>query len=191
MTGAREAVAGLSGPPDTSERLAGAPAGPTARGGQVKKLLAVLVILLVGGAFVAGYWPQRQRLEQARAEAADLRRQLVEARAQRDAGEARVRLGRLFGQFLALDDAVGAGNFADARTLSSAFFDQVRDESGRTADASVRNALDAVQARRDTVTAGLARQEGSTREALAAIAHDLRRALGYPVLATPEVGSAP
>ena len=42
-------------------------------------MLAVLVVLLVAGAFAAGYWPQHQELVQARAEAAEARRQLAEA----------------------------------------------------------------------------------------------------------------
>lgn len=147
----------------------------------MKRLLAVLVVLLVAGAFVMGYWPQRQQLDAARAEAAELRRQLSEARSELAAAEARARLGRIFGQFLALDDAVAAGNFGEARTLSSTFFDQVLDETPKTTDATVRTAFDAVQMRRDTVTAGLARGEGSVREALVLIERELRRALGYPV----------
>ena len=41
-----------------------------------------------------------------------------------------------------------------------------------------RTALDAILMRRDTVTAGLARGEGSVREVLVPIARELRRALG-------------
>ena len=49
------------------------------------------------------------------------------------------------------------------------------------ADAAVRTALDATLMRRDTVTAGIARGESSVRDALAPIARELRRALGYTV----------
>jgi hypothetical protein len=144
--------------------------------------LAVVGVLLIAGAFVAGYWPQRERLAQARAEAADLRRQLAEIGSRAAEAEAKARRGRLFGQFLALQDAVAAGNYGEAQTLSSPFFDRVQDEAAKTGDASVRTALDAVQMRRDTVTAGLARSEGSVREALVPIERELRRVLGYPVL---------
>jgi type II secretory pathway pseudopilin PulG len=146
----------------------------------VKKLLVVLVVLLVAGAFVAGYWPERQRLAQAQAEATALRSRLAEARTQLAEAEAKTRLGRLFGQFLALQDAVSTGNYGEAQTLSSAFFDRVRDEAGR-ADGSARQGLDAVMLRRDAVTAGLARGEGSVREVLVPVGRELRRALGYPV----------
>jgi hypothetical protein len=37
----------------------------------VRNLLVVLVVLLIAGAFVAGYWPQRQELGAARAQAAE------------------------------------------------------------------------------------------------------------------------
>ncbi|HEX9187440.1 MAG TPA: hypothetical protein VGB87_10230, partial [Vicinamibacteria bacterium] len=92
----------------------------------MRKLMAVLVILLVGAAFVAGYCPQHQRLARARAEADDLRRRLDEGRSMLAAAEAKARLGRLFGQYLALHDAVVAGNFGEAQSLSSPFFDAVR-----------------------------------------------------------------
>jgi hypothetical protein len=46
--------------------------------------------------------------------------------------------------------------------------------------------------RRDSVTAGLARGEGSVREVLSPIEHELRRALGYPVppLVAPAAAAA-
>jgi len=175
---------------DTLVRVRIAGAGTT-REGHVNRLLAVLVVLLVAGAFVMGYWPQRQQLDAARAETAELQRQLSDARSQLAAAETRARLGRVFGQFLALDDAVAAGNFGEARTLSSTFFDQVRDEAPKTTDATVRTAFDAVLMRRDGVTAGLARGEGSVRETLVVIERELRRALGYPVPpAAPEKSAA-
>jgi hypothetical protein len=147
----------------------------------VRKVLAALVVLLVAGAFVAGYWPQRERLVEAEAEAAELRRQLSEARAELAAAEAKARLGRIFGQYLALHDAVASGNFGQAQALSSPFFDAVREEAARGLEPAARTALDAVLMRRDTVTAGIARGEGSVREALVPIERELRRALGYPV----------
>lgn len=148
----------------------------------MKRTLVVLVVLLIAGAFVAGYWPQRQSRVQAQAEATEARRQLSEARAELAQAEARARLGRLFGQFLALQDAVVSGNFGEAQALSSSFFDQVRDAG---ADATARTALDAILMRRDTVTAQLARGEGSVREVLVPIERELRRALGYPVPPLP------
>ena len=147
----------------------------------MRQLLAVLVVLSIAGAFVAGYWPQRQQLARARAETVQLRRRLAEARALLAAAEAKARLGRLFGQYLALHDAVLAADYAEAQALSSPFFNAVRDEAEKTGDAAARTALDAALMRRDTVTAGIARGESSVRDTLVPIARELRRALGYTV----------
>ena len=102
----------------------------------MRKVLVVLVVLLIAGAFVAGYWPQREKLIEAQAETVEARRQLAETRAQLDQAEAKARLGRLFGQFLALEDAVLASDYAGAQALSSSFFNAARGEVGKTADAA-------------------------------------------------------
>jgi type II secretory pathway pseudopilin PulG len=143
--------------------------------------MAVLVILVVAGAFVAGYWPQRAARLRAEREAAEARQQLAEVRADLARAEAQDRRGRLLGRLLALQDAVAGGNFGEAQALSTPFFDGVREEAAGETDATVRKGLDAILERRDTVTAQLARGEGSVREALVAIGRELRRALGYPV----------
>jgi hypothetical protein len=153
--------------------------------------MTVLVGLLVAAAFVAGYWPQRERLVQAREAANELRRQLSESRSQLAAAEAKARLGRVFGQYLALQDAVASGNYGEAQALSSPFFDAVHEERTRGVDPSVRTALDAVLMRRDAVTAGIARGEGSVREVLAPIARELRRALGYPLPSLAPAAAVP
>jgi hypothetical protein len=147
----------------------------------VRKVVAVLVVLLIALAFVAGYWPQHRGLVHAQADAAEARRQLAETRSQLAAAEVKARLGRLFGQYLALHDAVASGNYGEAQALSSPFFDAVRGEVTKGPDPTARTALDAILMRRDTVTAGLARGDSSVREVLVPIERELRRALGYPV----------
>jgi hypothetical protein len=153
----------------------------------VRKLLVGLVVLLVASAFVGGYWPQRERVARSEAEGAEARRLQAEAQSKAQALDAQVRLGRLFGQYLALADAVGAANYGEAQSLSSSFFDRVREEATLATDAPARAALDAVLMRRDAVTAGLARGEASVREVLVPIERELRRALAWPLpaLATP------
>lgn len=147
----------------------------------MRKLLAVLFVLLVAAAFVAGYWPQQERVAKVQAELAELRGLLSETRARLAEVEAQARLGRLFGQLLAVQDAVASGNFGDAQNFSSVLFDQVREEAGKTDATAVRSALEAILMRRDSVTAALARGEGSVSKVLAPIERELRRALGYPV----------
>jgi hypothetical protein len=157
----------------------------------MKRLLAVLVVLLAAGAFVAGYWPQREARLRAEQQAAEARRQLGDVQAELARAEARDRRGRLFGRLLALQDAVASGNFGEAQSLSTPFFDGVRDEAAGESDAAVRTSLDAILMRRDTVTAGLARGEGSVREVLVPIERELRRALGYPLPALPSPRPTP
>lgn len=150
----------------------------------MRKVLAVVVVALILGAFVGGYWPQRAEVARARAEAAECQRQLAESRVAIAGLEARVRLSGIFGRFLALRDAAEVGNFGDARGMSSPFFDAVREEADKAPGATVSAALERVLARRDAVTAGLARNEASIREVLVAIERELRRVQGYPVPAT-------
>jgi hypothetical protein len=158
----------------------------------VKKVLASLVVLLVAGAFLAGWWPQRERLARAQAETSQWQQQLATVRVQLAQAEARNRLGRILGQLLALQDAVVAANYGEARTLSSPFFDLVREEAGRATDGAIRTSLEAILMRRDAVTAGLARGEASVRDELAPIGRELRRTLGYPLpsLAPPKAVAA-
>jgi hypothetical protein len=157
----------------------------------VYKRFAVLVLVLVLGAFVGGYWPQRQGLLQARNESAQLRRQLAEAQAQASRLEGRGRLVGLFGRYLALRDAVWSRNFGAAQSLSSPFFDAVRDEAGRLSEAETRKRLDEILAKRDLVTARLARSEASVQEPLDAIERELRRALGFPLPPEPPAAGGP
>jgi hypothetical protein len=151
----------------------------------LKKLLVVLAAALVGGAYWAGYWPQRTKLESAQAESFEARRKLGEASAALAGAERTVRLSAMLGDLLALRDAVELRSFAEARLLSSSFFDRVRNEWASASDASLRAALDSILARRDGVTAGLAREEANVGEALGPVEADMRRALGYPVPARP------
>ena len=153
--------------------------------------MAVLIVILVAASFGAGYWPQRESLVKAEAEAGGLRRELALSRSQLAAISAKVRLGRVFGQYLALQDAVASGNFGEAQALSSAFFDAVHEEVTKGADPSVRPALDAVLMRRDAVTAGIARGEASVREVLVPIGRELRRALGYPLPSLAPAAAVP
>jgi hypothetical protein len=147
---------------------------------------AVVVVVLVGaGAFVSGYWPQRQARLGAERQAAEARQQLAQTRADLGRAEALSRRGRLLGQLLALQDAAQSGSFGEARALSTPFFDGVRAAAAGETDAALRVSLEAILARRDTVTAALARGEGSASEALVPIGRELRRSLGYPVPSPP------
>jgi hypothetical protein len=144
----------------------------------MKRYFAVLVVLLAGLAYLAGYWPEHQRRQALEGQVASLQVQLAEA-------QARVRLGGLFGQLLAAEDAVSAQNYGQAQELSSAFFDAARAEMTRTAAGTFNDALEKIVGMRDPVTASLTRGDPQALTLLRDAETLVRNALGFPRPPTP------
>jgi hypothetical protein len=138
------------------------------------RVLLLVGVALIGGAYLAGFWPERQRLIAARAEIQALEQRIADA-------AARVRLAAVLGGLLAVADAVDAPNYGDAAARASAYFDRVAAEAQAATDPAVRAVLEAARQTRDTVTAALARAEPTAREALRQQQVAIRRALGYDV----------
>ena len=115
----------------------------------------LVVVLLVAAAYVAGFWPQRERISVLQAENVTLQQRV-------EAAEARVRAGVLLGELLALNEVVQAMNYGQARGLSSPFFEHVRAEAGRTTDAGVKPALESILALRDRVTVAITQGDAVT-----------------------------
>lgn len=136
-----------------------------------KRIVAVAVLLL-GGAFLVGYVPERRLRIAAEERARSSQSQLA-------AAEARVRLGELLGQLLTVKEVTMRQNYGQAQELSSSFFDRVRAEAAETRESTFRDALNEILARRDAVTAGLTKADPAVVETLDTIALGLRRALGY------------
>jgi hypothetical protein len=150
----------------------------------------LLVVVLLAAAYVAGFWPQRERASALQAENASLQQRV-------EAAEARVRAGVLLGELLTLREVAQDMNYGQARTLSSPFFEHVRAEAGRTTDTGVKQALEAILAVRDTVTVALTQGDAAALAHLREAERRLRQALGYPpppAAATPApspVGASP
>jgi hypothetical protein len=140
----------------------------------MKRVVAVAVIVLLGLAYIGGYWPEHRRAVDAQAALDALRPQLAEA-------QARVRLAEVLGQQLRLGDAIAVRNFGEASTLSSAFFNRVQQEMAQATAPDVRDALAQVQQTRDQVTTAIARTDPTVADVLRQQQMTLRRALGYPV----------
>jgi hypothetical protein len=154
--------------------------------GKIFKFL-LMVVVLIAAAYVAGFWPQRQRISAAQAENATLQQRV-------EAAEARVRAGVLLGELLTLREVAQEMNYGQARTLSSPFFEHVRAEAGRTTDTGVKQALESILAVRDTVTVALTQGDASALGHLREAERRLRLALGYPAppaAATPAATPAP
>lgn len=150
----------------------------------MKRGLAGLALLLIAAAYIAGYWPERQRRVALDDSVASLRAQLDEA-------EARLRAARLLGELLNVTDAVAARNFGQAQTLSSRFFDDVGNEATRTPLQDIRSALETILRDRDAVTRALALGEADVMQTLRSMQVRLREALGYALsVSAPPVESA-
>jgi hypothetical protein len=141
---------------------------------------AVLVVVLLAAAYVAGFWPQRERVSALQAESASLQQRL-------DAAEAKVRSGVLLGELLTFKEVVQEMNYGQARGLSSPFFEHVAAEAARTTDASLKQALAAILAQRDAVTVALTQGDAAALGRLREAEARLRQALGYPA---PSAGAA-
>jgi hypothetical protein len=136
-------------------------------------LLLVVAAVLLLAAYVAGYWPQRERMSALETEKAALQQRA-------DAAEAKVRAGALLGELLTLKETVQEMNYGQARGLSSPFFDHVRAEAGRTMDGGVKQALESIQTLRDPVTIALTQGDAAALNHLREAERRLRAALGYP-----------
>jgi replicative DNA helicase len=119
---------------------------------------------LLAGAYVGGYWPQRQKLQEAQKNSAQAAQQLSSA-------QAAVHITRLENDLVALVDQTQNQNYGEAQKLSSRFFDDLRAELDRAPSAPYHSTLETIFSRRDAVTSGLTRAD-------AAIIGPLRQSLG-------------
>ena len=139
---------------------------------KILKFLLVVVVL-IGAAYVAGFWPQRERISVLQAENVTLQQRA-------EAAEARVRAGAVLGELLTLKEVAQDMNYGQARNMSSPFFEHVRAEAGRTTDPGVKQALEAILAARDPVTVAITQGDAAALAHLREFERRLRQALGYP-----------
>ena len=131
-------------------------------------LLAVLIIL--GLAFLGGYWPQHNRLVQAQNENAELKQQLSKAKST-------ISLCQLQSQLVSLVRETASKNFADAAGLSTRFFDSLRQAADHTPASNLKSSLEAALNQRDAVTAALARGDPKSHDMLVQMLDDLSQSL--------------
>jgi len=121
----------------------------------MKKVGLVVAVLLLAGAYVGGYWPQRQKLQEAEKNRAQASQQLASA-------QTVVHITRLENDLVALVDQTQNQNYGEAQKLSSRFFNDLRAELDRSPNASYRQTLETIFAHRDAVTSGLTRADAAT-----------------------------
>jgi type II secretory pathway pseudopilin PulG len=121
----------------------------------MKKLSLILGLVLLIAAYVGGYWPQRQKLQEAEKSNAQASQQLASA-------QTVVYVTRLENDLVSLVDQTQNQNYGEAQKLSSRFFDDLRAELDRSPSAPYRQTLETIFARRDAVTSGLTRADAAT-----------------------------
>jgi type II secretory pathway pseudopilin PulG len=134
----------------------------------MKRFLFVLVLILIAGAYVAGYLPEHTRLGAAQADLRAAQAQLADA-------QNRVRLYALESRLTRMIETVGEKNYGDAAKLSSDFFDAVRAESSASQDDKTKSALEAILVLRDSVTSKLAMGDASVLDMLRQTMSQLRQ----------------
>jgi hypothetical protein len=142
----------------------------------MKRALTASLFLLVAlaAAYAVGAWPQRNRALAAEAEVVRLTEEVAGL-------EAQVRLGRVLGDALRLSDALVVQNYGEAATLSSGYFDRLRDETAMASPGDVRDTLTKLLRTRDEVTSAIARANPSVVPTIRAQELAIRTLLGYPV----------
>ena len=121
----------------------------------MKKIGLLVVLILIIAAYVIGYWPEHKELAATQ--------QLNDAvKKQLSAAESVGRLAHLENELLALIEQTESQNYGEAQKQSAIFFDNIRKEIDLDKTAPYVPKLEAILARRDAVTAGLAKAEAPT-----------------------------
>ena len=141
---------------------------------------AIVALVLIGAAFLAGFLPERRWRLAAEQQSRTAEARLVEA-------EVRARIGQLLGDVLTLKEAASRLNYGQAQVMSSGFFDRVRETAADTRTNTFRDVLTDLLARRDTVTASLATGDPTVIEIVRMMEVRLRQALGYPLPPEPQL----
>jgi hypothetical protein len=141
----------------------------------MRRLGILVVVALIVAAYFIGFWPEHRSLLATQADLAMTRAQLAES-------QARVQLGQLLGNLLELSDVVAARDYGRAASLSSAWFDRVRDEAQTVQDPDAKRVLRQILDTRDGITSALARSDADVAKTLEANETRLREALGYPTV---------
>jgi hypothetical protein len=129
--------------------------------------MLLVVVVLVIWAFLLGYWPQKKQVQAIEQENTQLKKDLASS-------QALGRISRLQSELLVLIEQTEGQNYGEAQKLSNSFFDEIRKEIDRDKSAPYASKLEAILARRDAITAGLARAEAPTIGVLRQSLTDLR-----------------
>jgi hypothetical protein len=125
----------------------------------MKRVIFAVVVVLIVVAYFVGYWPERTKLQDAESRLAQQSSQLAGA-------QQTVRLCRLQDQILTLVQEAESQNYGDAMTLSTKFFNGVRDELNRANQPALKSSLQSILAQRDAITSALAKGDPAAQKLL-------------------------
>jgi hypothetical protein len=132
----------------------------------MRKLLLIIILLAI--AYVGGYWPEHQHLQEARRNLAQTQQRLAQAQ---DAA----RISHMENELLNVIDQTQAQNYGEAQKSSGQFFDDLNSETSSFPASPYISELKTIVARRDAVVSGLARADASTLSSLRQSLNDLRK----------------
>lgn len=141
----------------------------------MKAFLIIVVLLLIGTAYLGGYLPQHRQLTRARNELQTATKQLADSQDE-------TRMCRLENRLLGVIERATERNYGEAQRLSSEFFDQVRSEISQTSRESFKSTLESALQKRDAVTVDLTQGNPAILDLLQQILSGFRQTLGT----TPE-----
>jgi hypothetical protein len=125
----------------------------------LRRIVLLLVVILIGVAYLLGYWPEHKQSVAVQMENVQLKNQLSSA-------QALGRIARLQNELLLLIEQTESQNYGEAQKLSNSYFDDVRKEIDRDKGAAYVPKLETILGRRDAITAGLARADATTASQL-------------------------
>ena len=135
---------------------------------KIVAVFALSTIILISAAYYLGYRSERVRF-------AGCKNELQATRQQLGSVESQLRIWRLEGRLLNLIETAELKNFGEARNASTAFFDEVRAEIGRTDQGEFKSTLASILNSRDTVTVGLTTADPETARTLRQFSIQLRQ----------------
>ncbi len=121
----------------------------------MKKIGLLVVLLFIIAAYVIGYWPEHKEVAATQQLNDALKKQVASA-------ESVGRLARLENELLMLIEQTESQNYGEAQKQSATYFDDVRKEIDLDKTAPYAQKLETILARRDAVTAGLAKADATT-----------------------------
>ena len=132
--------------------------------------LLIIAVALIAAAYLAGYWPQHQRILRLDEELRMTSSRLAEAQAE-------IRIYQLENRLLNLMEKTEQKNYGEAQKLSTDFFDRVRAEVPQAGKAPVQSLLESTLQKRDAVTAGLTKGDSATLDLLEQMLIGFRQAV--------------